>query len=166
MQANKLFTDYDGRVISYAYSARNELASVSEASGTETYAYDPNGNQSYGYAYNADHQITGYTEGTSASVHTAPNANNISYGYDALGHLTSDTRTGSLSYAKTCSVDGVGNRLSMNENGAVATLNQDADDELNSASGTGAYGYTYSANGDQITSTIFVTKQAAYGLED
>ncbi len=182
-------TDNDGRVISYAYSARNELTSVAEASGTETYAYDANGNelhrylpnglrtdqyynpdgsldsfynwdggstiyQSYGYSYNADRQMTGYNEGTSSNVHGIANANYISYGYDPLGHLTSDTRTGSYAYAKTYSVDGVGNRLSMNENGQVTMLSEDADDELNSCSGTGAYGYTYNANGDQISSLI------------
>ena len=78
----------------------------------------------------------------------------VIYGYDALGHLTNDTRTNSYAYAKSYAVDGVGNRQSMNENGAITALTEDADDELTSCTGTGAYSYTYNANGDQITSTI------------
>ena len=98
---------------------------------------------------------------------SSPNPNKAAYGYDALGHLTSDTRTGSYAYAKSYSVDGAGNRLSMNGNGAVTTLTEDADDELNSASGTGSYGYTYNANGDQITSTAgAVTTNFGYDYDD
>ena len=181
-------TDYYGRVISYAYSARNELAGVSEAAGTETYAYDPDGHQthrylpnglrtdqyynpdgtldsyynwdgagtiyqSYGYGYNADHQMTGYNAGTSNNVHVTANPTNDAYGYDSLGHLTSETRTGSYPYAKTYTVDGVGNRTYMNENGAVNTLFYDADDALQ-GSRESAIAYTYNANGDQVTSTL------------
>ncbi len=182
-------TGIDGRVISYAYSARNELAGVSEASGTETYAYDANGNQthrylpnglrtdqyynpdgtassyynwngnnfilqSYGYDYNADHQIADVREASNFYQNTSPAVTTMAYGYDALGHLTSDTRTGSYAYAKTYTVDGAGNRLTMNENGSINTLVQDGDDELNSVSGTGAVGFTYNANGDQVTSNL------------
>jgi len=192
-------TGIDGRVISYAYSARNELAGVSEAAGTETYAYDADGNQthrylpnglrtdqyynadgtaqsyynwngnnfilqSYGYGYNADHQMTGYNEASSYAQGSSPSVTSVSYGYDALGHLTSDTRTGSYVYAKSYSVDGAGNRLTMNENGAINTLVHDGDDELGSVSGTGAVGFTYNQNGDQITSTLN-GQQTAFGYD-
>lgn len=195
-------TGIDGRVISYAYSARNELAGVSEAAGTETYAYDADGHQthrylpnglrtdqyynadgtpqsyynwngngfilqSYGYSYNADDQMTGYNEATSYAQGGSPSVTAVTYGYDALGHLTSDTRTNSYAYTKSYSVDGAGNRLSMTENGAVNTLSHDADDELSSVSGTGAVGFTYNANGDQITSTINgVQTTYAYDFDD
>ncbi len=181
-------TDTDGRAISYAYSARNELASVSEAAGTESYAYDANGNQlhrylpnglrtdqyynadntldcyynwnggstilqSYGYSYNADHQITGYNEGQSGNLHGTGNPTQVSYGYDALGHLTSDTRTGSYAYTRAYTVDGANNRTYMNDNGSINTLLYDADDELQGNAG-GGFSYAYNKNGDQVTGTI------------
>ena len=38
-------TDVNGRVITYAYTVRNELYTVADTAGTATYTYDNNGNQ-------------------------------------------------------------------------------------------------------------------------
>ena len=77
-------TDADGRVITYAYSARNELASVSEAAGTTTYAYDADGNQSHLYLPNGVRTDQYYNaDGTLDSYYDWDGGSNIyqSYGY-------------------------------------------------------------------------------------
>jgi len=77
-------TDADGRVITYAYSARNELASVSEATGTTTYAYDADGNQSHLYLPNGLRTDQYYNpDSTLDSYYDWDGGSNIyqSYGY-------------------------------------------------------------------------------------
>ncbi len=70
-------TDFDGRVISYAYSARNELAAVGDSAGTTSYTYDADGHQSHLYNpngtrvdqyYNPDGSLHNYYNWNGGSV--------------------------------------------------------------------------------------------------
>ena len=159
-------TDAQGRVITYAYTHRGALYTVSESgtgavSGTTTYVYDANGNEtgitnpntttvtkgydvanrpssvtnknssgtvlsSYTITPNADSQVTGIAESGGSAV---------TYGYDALGHLTSDVRTGTNAYSKSYTVDGEGNRTGMTVGGTSSTFNYNNDDWLTSTTG-------------------------------
>src|SRR5581483_10967426 len=67
-------TDSNGRVITYSYTARNQLYQVSETAGTATYSYDANGN------------ISGLTN---------QNGTTVTYGYDNASRLTSVTHKNS-----------------------------------------------------------------------
>ncbi len=105
-------------------------------SGTTTYTYDANGNETGITNPNTTTVTKGYdnanrlssvtnknSSGTVLSSYTiTPNADSqvtgisesggsaVTYGYDALGHLTSDVRTGTNAYSKSYTVDGEGNR--------------------------------------------------------
>ena len=98
-------TDYDGRVISYAYSARNELASVGDSTGTTTYTYDVNGRQNHLYnpngtrvdeSYNADGSLDSYYDWNGGSTIFA----SFGYAYNADGQITSENE-GTSAYVHT-----------------------------------------------------------------
>ena len=159
-------TDANGRVITYAYTTRGELYTVSESgtgavSGTTTYAYDYNGNETgitnpngttVTKGYDIANRLTGVTNknstGTVLSSFTlTPNNDSqvtgvteadgsaVSYGYDGQGHLTSEGRTGTNPYSKTYTVDGEGNRTAESVGGVSTSFTYDNDDELNSTVG-------------------------------
>jgi len=86
-------TDTDGRVLSYAYTARNELASVSEAAGTTSYAYDAAGNQTHLYLPNGARTDQYYNNnGTLDRYYNWDGQNAIyssyGYGYNADTQIT------------------------------------------------------------------------------
>ena len=77
-------TDYDGRVVSYTYSARGELASVGDNAGTESYAYDAGGNQTRRFLANSLRVDENYNpDGTLHSYYNWNGTNTVlsSYGY-------------------------------------------------------------------------------------
>ena len=122
-------TDYDGRTISYTYTARNEMSTVSEASGTASYAYDAAGSRTHYYApnglrtdeyYNPDNTRSGYYDWDGAG--------NIwqSYGYtyDADGRIntysegqSSNVQNSPNPTQTTYGYDGIGRLASENRTG-------------------------------------------------
>ncbi len=101
-------TDADGRVITYAYSARNELASVSEAAGTTTYAYDADGNQSHLYLPNGVRTDQYYNgDGTLDCYYNWDGGSNIyqSYGYA----YNADHQISGFNEGQSANLHGTGN---------------------------------------------------------
>src|SRR5579884_216787 len=173
-------TDTNWRVITYSYTARNELASVSETGGTTSYGYDANGNEtsitnpngtSVTKAYDAANRLTSVTNKTGGGATlssfsygynaddlrtsvTEADGSVVSYGYDGAHRLTSESRTGTNPYTKSYVVDGVGNRTSQTVGGVTTSFTYDADDELTSTSGGIVNSYGYNANGEQTSRTL------------
>ncbi len=77
-------TDYDGRVISYTYTARNELASVGDSAGTTSYTYDQNGNQSH--LYNPNGTRTDQYYNPDSTLHNYYNWNGGSVVFSSYGY--------------------------------------------------------------------------------
>jgi len=173
-------TDANGRVLTYAYTALNQLSTVAEAAGTATYAYDADGNQTgltnpngttVADVYDAANRLTsitnksgagavlssfgyGYNSDNRRTSVTETNGDVVSYGYDSLLHLSSESRTGASGYTALYAVDGAGDRTSSTVAGVTTTYAYDADDELKSTSGGFVNSYGYNANGDQTARTV------------
>ena len=173
-------TDANGRVLTYSYTNRNQLYTVSEAAGTAMYAYDANGNQTglsnpngtvVADVYDTANRLTSLTNKTSGGTTlssfgygynsdnrrtsvTEANGDVVSYGYDGMLHLSSESRTGANGYTALYVVDGVSNRTSSTVGGVTTTYAYDADDELTGTSGGFVNSYGYNANGDQTTRTV------------
>jgi RHS repeat-associated protein len=149
-------TDALGRVTSLTYDATgNRVRLVSPNSTQTTYAYDARNRlldevtrttdaspvtiQSYQYTLDPGGRRTQVTE-ADGTVRA--------YGYDSIDRLTSETVTGSLSYDKTFTYDGVGNRLTQATTGsgaATVSYGYDNRDRLTSENDTT---YQYDANGN------------------
>jgi RHS repeat-associated protein len=176
-------TDANGRVITYSYTARNQLYQVSETAGTTTYSYDNNGNETgitnpngttvtkgYDNASQLTSVVNKNSTGTTLSSfsymldtdgrrHTVTEADGsvVTYGYDWGSRLTSEVRTGTNPYSKNYTLDGVGNRTAQTVGTATTSFTLDSDDQLNSTSSTtGGFtnSYSYNANGEQTGRTI------------
>lgn len=111
----------NGTTAASAYDATDRLVSITDTNSSGPFA-------TYNYTRDADGLIT-------QAVTTGIGAANETYGYDALGRLT-QVNTANLRY------DGAGN-LTTTEDGTTQTYN--ADNELTSP------GYTYDAEGNQVT---------------
>jgi RHS repeat-associated protein len=170
-------TDANGRVLTYAYTSRDQLASVSETSGTVSYGYDADGNETGIVNENETAVTKGYDEAdhlssvvnksssgtTLSSFSYAYNADSlrstvteadgsvVTYGYDGLLHLSSEVRTGTNPYSTTYVVDGAGQRTSETVGGATTTFTYDADAELTSTSGGFVNSYVYDLDGEQTS---------------
>jgi RHS repeat-associated protein len=149
-------TDPLGRVTSVAYDAGGNRVSLASPNSTQTtYAYDARNRllnevtrttdaspvtiQSYQYTLDVGGRRTQVTE-ADGTVRA--------YGYDGIDRLTSETVTGSLSYDKTFTYDGVGNRLTQVTTGSGAasvSYGYDNRDRLTSENDTT---YQYDANGN------------------
>jgi RHS repeat-associated protein len=176
-------TDANGRVLTYAYTVRNQLASVSETAGTTSYGYDNAGNETgvtnangttVTKVYDNAGRLSSLTNKTSggstlssfAYGYTVDNQRNsvteasgavVSYGYDGAGRLVSEGRTGANSFSATYTLDGEGNRTSQTIGSATTAFTYSADDELTSTSSTsGGFvnSYAYNANGEQTSRTL------------
>ena len=139
---------------SYGYDANNRMTSISTvqappAGGT------PLTVDSFAYTLDADGKRTGVVE----SGGTARQ-----YGYDGIDRLTSETVTGSLSYAKTFTYDPVGNRKSQVTTGSGAgsvPYTYDTRDRMLTSDGST---YTYDTNGNELTKSGEATY--SYDLEN
>jgi RHS repeat-associated protein len=168
-------TDPDGRVLTYAYTSRNELYTIAESTGTAEYTYDADGcidnsyneNNTQNQTFWRDEndrltkiesksgtgtffQSNSLTYDSDGQITNALDgfSNSTTYAYDGLLHLSSEARTGTDSYSNSYTVDGVGNRTSMVEGGTTTTLYHNSDDEQTSDP-YGSRTYAYNANGDQ-----------------
>jgi YD repeat-containing protein len=185
-------TGADSRAITYSYTHRNEISTVVENSTTSTYGYDAAGNEtsltngnggtvarafddagrltsitnknsgnttlsSFSYSYNNDNLRTGCAENSGDTV---------SWGYSVNHRLTSESRTGTNSYSKSYTLDGVGNRTSQTVGGVSTSFTINSDDELTATSGGFTNSYSYNANGEQTGRTLSGTSHTlAYDYE-
>lgn len=173
-------SDLSGRTVSYSYTPRNELASVTEPWGTTSYSYDATGNEvSITYAnglstsnsYDPANRLTSIEHRRSdntvvASYSYSYNADGlrtqvveadgsvVSYSYDGAHRLVGEVRTGTSPYSISCVLDGEGNRLSQTVNGVVTTFSYNADDQLLSTSGGLVNSYSYNGNGEQVSRVL------------
>ena len=186
-------TDANGRVITDAYTNRNQLYTVAETAGTTTYAYDAAGEQTgltnangttaasvYDNAGRLSSVTNASSSGTTLSSFsyaynsdnkrtscTEANGDVVSYGYDGLLHLSSESRTGASAYTSTYTVDGAGNRTTSTVGGVTTSYAYNADDELTATSGGFVNSYGYNANGDQTTRTLSGTAYTlTYDFDD
>ena len=176
-------TDANSRVLTYAYSVRNQLASVAETGGTASYGYDAAGNETSVTNPNATtvtkvyddagrlSSLTnktsggttlssfayGYDDDSRRTSCTEASGAVVSYGYDGANRLTSEGRTGANAFSTTYSVDGASNRTSQTVGTATTAFTYNNDDELTSTSSTtGGFvnSYGYNLNGEQTTRTL------------
>jgi RHS repeat-associated protein len=176
-------TDANGRVLTYSYTARNQLYQVSETAGTTTYSYNANGSETgvtnpngttVTKAYDDDEQLTSVVNKTGGGTtlssfsygldtdgrrHTVTEADGSvdTYGYDWGSRLTSEVRTGTNAYSYSYTLDPVGNRTGETLGTATTSFTLDNDDQLNStSSSTGGFvnSYSYNANGEQTGRTL------------
>ncbi len=188
-------TDANSRTITYAYTSRNQLYTVVENSGTTTYSYDVNGNETgvtlpntatVANVFDDADRLTSVTNKNSTPTTlssftytygsdnrradcTESNGDVVSWGYDAQGHLTSEGRTGANAYSASYTVDGVGNRTSQTIGTKTTSFTLNTDDELTAtSSSTGGFvnSYTYNNAGDQTNRTLSGTSWTlAYDFE-
>jgi len=97
--ASLSFSGTSAHSVTYGYDAEDDLTSMTDATGSSSYIYDPfseltsatNGaNQTVSYGYNADGKLTGITyplPGTATWAATST----VAYGYDHADNLTSVT---------------------------------------------------------------------------
>ncbi len=107
-------TDTNGRIISSAYTARNQLAIQSEAAGTTTYQYDPDGNQSAVSLPNGRTQTSSYNnDGTLNTNYSLVTSNNYmfeahNFFYNADHQITQTNEGYSTNPASNTTVTGYG----------------------------------------------------------
>ncbi|MFA6082263.1 MAG: DUF6531 domain-containing protein [Patescibacteria group bacterium] len=173
-------TDSGSRVMTYAYTARDQIYTESETNGTTTYTYDNNGNETnitnpnsttVTMVYDNANQLTSVTnknssnttlssfaytyndDGTAYTV-TEDSGDVVTYGYDGADRLTSETRTGSNSYSKSYTLDGVGNRTAQTVGGTSTSFTINDDNEVTATSGGFTNSYTYNDAGYQTNRTL------------
>ena len=176
-------TDVNSRVLTYSYTARNELSEVSETAGNTFYTHDEDGNTTAVTNPNTttvarvfDHadRLTAVTNknsgGTTLSSFSytldddgrrdyvvESDGSTVSLGYDWGSRLTGETRTGTNAYAITYTVDAAGNRTSQTKGTATTAFTLNNDDALTATtSSTGGFvnSYSYNDNGEQTGRTL------------
>ena len=91
----------------------------------------------------------------------------VAYGYDATYQLTSETRTGNISYTQQFVYDPAGNRIQLITNGQVISYTYDVADRLLAEWGARNVDYGWDANGNLITTTTGLSVTTyAYDYED
>jgi YD repeat-containing protein len=175
-------TDVNSRVISYSYTARNELSEVSETAGVTDYTHDEDGNTTAVTNPNTttvarvfDHadRLTWVTNknsgGTTLSSFSytldddgrrdyvvESDGSTVTFGYDWGSRLASETRTGTNAYAISYTVDAAGNRTSQTKGTATTAFTLNNGDALTAtSSSTGGFVNSYSNdNGEQTGRTL------------
>jgi RHS repeat-associated protein len=168
-------TDANNHVTSYTYDNANRLTTVTAPDlSTTSYGYDAVGNitsrtdgngHTTIYAYDDDnrlHTITdalsrtwtlGYDAASNLTSIQTPSGGTISYSYDALGRRSGASYSDSTP-AVGYGYDADGNRTSLSDGAGSAAAVYNALDELTSVTrGTGAFSYTYDADGRIATRT-------------
>ncbi len=170
-------TDVASRTITYAYTTRNQLYTVSETSNTATYSYDYAGRETgvtnengttVAKVYDDAGRLTsvtnktgggttlssfsyGYTNDDQRSSLTEADGSVVSYGYDAMHRLTSESRTTTNPYSYSYGFDGKSNRTSKVVSGTTTTYTNDNDDRVTAV---GSDSYSYNDNGETTSKTV------------
>ena len=155
MPVMKLLYGADKPVVHYSHDPLNRLQTVTDANGATQYTYDAVGNRKTmvypngtiaTYEYNTLNRLT-YLEnhGTNGVISSyrytlSPSGNRTKivenngdvseYNYDKLYRLKKEARTGEHAYWIEYLYDAFGNRLEMNQNGAVTNYTYDTNDRL------------------------------------
>ena len=152
--------DYPGTAddVSYTYYADGTQHTMTDTTGTTTYAYNAdavltsvqNGNgQSIGYGYDDASQLTAITY---------PGSKTVAYGYDNAGNMTSVTDWASRTTTLTVTADGLQNTRT-DPSGVTETRSYNANNQLTDISSATSsatlsdYGYGYDNVGQLTSST-------------
>jgi|GEM_PF-882869 len=145
--------------VSYTYFANGSRHTMTDGTGTTTYAYNANaalisvqnGNgQSIGYGYDDASQLTSITY---------PGSKTVSYGYDNAGNMTSVTDWASRTTTLTVTADGLQNTRT-DPSGVTETRSYNANDQLTDISSATSsatlsdYGYGYDDAGQLTSSSL------------
>jgi RHS repeat-associated protein len=123
---------------SYSYDVGNNVLVLANITSTGTTL------SSFIYSYNKANNRTQVVE---------VNGDVVSWTYDATYQLTNEHRSGANSYNITYSYDAVGNRLTLNSNGAITTSTYNAANELATSQTTsGVTTYSFDGSGNLLTS--------------
>jgi len=145
--------------VSYTYFANGSRHTMTDGTGTTTYAYNANaaltsvqnGNgQTIGYGYDDASQLTSITY---------PGSKTVSYGYDDAGNMTSVTDWASRTTTLTVTADGLQNTRA-DPSGVTETRSYNANDQLTDISSATSsatlsdYGYGYDDAGQLTSSSL------------
>jgi len=145
--------------VSYTYFANGSRHTMTDGTGTTTYAYNANaaltsvqnGNgQTIGYGYDDASRLTSITY---------PGSKTVSYGYDNAGNMTSVTDWASRTTTLTVTADGLQNTRT-DPSGVTETRSYNANDQLTDISSATSsailsdYGYGYDVAGQLTSSSL------------
>lgn len=145
--------------VSYTYFANGSRHSMTDGTGTTTYAYNANAaltsvqngdGKSIGYGYDDASQLTSITY---------PGSKTVSYGYDNAGNMTSVTDWASRTTTLTVTADGLQNTRT-DPSGVTETRSYNANDQLTDISSATSsatlsdYGYGYDDAGQLTSSSL------------
>jgi RHS repeat-associated protein len=173
-------TDKANRTITYAYTNRNQLYTVTDGSDVTTYGYDNAGNETsitlpntatVAKAYddagmlssvtnkNSSNTVLssfsyGYQDDDLKSGCTESNSDVVSWTYDGAHRLIEEARSGTHSYDVQYTLDGVGNRTSQYDGSTTTSFTLNSEDAVTATSGSFNNSYSYNANGEQTGRTI------------
>lgn len=125
-----------GHAVNYGYDASGNRVSMSDASGSSSYQYDPfneltssqNGaSQTLTYTYNPDGQTSGITYPLGSGA-TWATSDTISYGYDNADELNSITDFNGNTITIGNTADGLPNSLGLGSTGDTISTTYDATD--------------------------------------
>ena len=153
--------------VSYSYDADGNKVAMSDATGSQSYAYDPFGEltsatngagQTVSYAYNANGEATGITYPLPSTA-TWATTDTVGYGYDDAGRLTSvsDFDNNTISISNTA--DGLPYSETLGTSGdSIATTYDPTDSpsaiDLESGSSTLlGFSYSYAPSGAILAET-------------
>lgn len=173
----KAMVDPDGTT-TYAYDALDRVTSIDFPASTSVhYAYDPVGNRSsltypdhraFQFAYDADNRLSEVTDWVKRSATYSydpasnltgiafPNAVNSALVYDAASRLTRITSSANSAAYRVLAytLDKVGNRTSVKDNGVATSYAYNALNELvSSTTASAKTSWTYDAAGNRFTQT-------------
>lgn len=161
------YSGSSAHAVSYGYDADGNLVSVSDATGSSSFVFDPfsevssatNGaGQTIGYAYDADGDTTGITYPLPSTA-TWASTDTVSYGYDKADELTSMSDFNGHQVAISNTADGLPTAETLGSSGDTLSTTYDATDEpsaitlKNSSSTLQSFTYTNAPDGDIMNET-------------
>jgi RHS repeat-associated protein len=145
--------------VSYAYFADGTRHTMTDGTGTTTYAY--NANSALTSVQNGDGQTIGYGYDNASQLTsiTYPGSKTVTYGYDNAGNMSSVTDWASRTTTLTVTADGLQNTRT-DPSGVTETRSYNASDQLTDISSATSsatlsdYGYGYDNAGQLTSSTL------------
>ncbi|MFA4985919.1 MAG: hypothetical protein WC712_04985 [Candidatus Brocadiia bacterium] len=148
------------RVHVYSYTPTGKVASKQFDNGsTENYSYDSDDQMFYQEVVDSNNSVLGYGyysrdyngRVTSDTAVGCFGSYQTTYGFNSVGNMTGETRTGTNSYAKTYSFDGMYDRTQKVENGNTTTYSYNGLGRIITSTGGFTTTFGYDLNGNLIS---------------